>query len=77
MTPDRQRLREIVRAVLAASRRDRDVSQRELAERLQMTRNQIANIESGRRAVDAVDFVLIAKALQVSPETLLFRILRW
>ena len=77
MMPDRKRLASIVRVVLVAARKDRDLNQTELAQRLEMTRNQVANIESGRRAVDIVDFVLIAKGLNIDPIALLHRILRW
>lgn len=73
----RGRLHRKAHMVLAASRRDLDVSQKELAEKLGWTRNQIANIETGRRAVQLTDFVLIAKALNIDPLALLRRILQW
>jgi len=63
--------------VLWASRQDIDVSQRELADKMGWTRNQVANLESGRRAISVTDFMLIAKALCIDPITLLQRALRW
>ena len=77
MNQEHKRLEHVVRAVLKASREDSDVSQKELARRLQLTRNVIANIETARRAVLMADFVMIANALRVDPETLLRRILQW
>lgn len=74
---DRERLQRVIPIVLSGSRRDLDVSQRELAERMGWSRNQVANIESGRRAVHLTDFVLFAKALNIDPIALLHRVLRW
>lgn len=47
--PDRERLERAVRIVLKASRQDRDLSQKELAQKMGWSRNQVANLESGRR----------------------------
>ena len=63
--------------MLKASREDSDVSQKELARRLQLTHNVIANIETGRRAVLMADFVVISRALLIDPGRLLQRILQW
>lgn len=76
-TPDRQRLKQAIRTVLCASRRQMEVSQMELAQRMGVTRNTIANLESGRRSVHLTDFLMIAKALTIDPLALLHRILRW
>lgn len=73
----RARWERVTRIVLAGTRNDLDVSQRELAIRLGWTRNMIANLEAGRRGVRLSDFLLIATALNISPDTLLQRILRW
>jgi DNA-binding XRE family transcriptional regulator len=74
---DRIRLERVIRIVLSASREGLDVSQRELAEKLGWSRNQIANIETGRRAIRLTDFLIIAKALNIDPLALLHRVLRW
>lgn len=42
-----------------------------------MTRNVIANLETGRRVITAADFVMIARALHINAETLLRRVLQW
>jgi plasmid maintenance system antidote protein VapI len=73
----RARWERVATIVLAGTRNDLDVSQRDLAARLGWTRNMIANLETGRRSVTLSDFLLIATALNIPPETLLQRILRW
>ena len=56
---------------------DADVEQKELARRIGVTRNVIANLETGRRILTVADFVMIARALNVSADTLLRRVLQW
>jgi len=73
----RARWERVATIVLVATRTDLDVSQRDLAARLGWTRNMIANLETGRRRVGLSDFIRIATALNIPPETLLQRILRW
>ncbi len=74
---DRERLEQRTRIVLRASREDSDLSQGELGVKLGWTRNQVANLEGGRRSVHLTDCVMIAKALGIDPLSLLHRILRW
>lgn len=74
---ERKRLRRVSRVVLKALREDANVSQVELAGRLSWTRNQIANLETGRRGIEIYDFILIAKALRVDPRRALDMVLRW
>lgn len=74
---ERMRWERVTAIVLTGTRRDQDTSQHELAVRLGWTRNMIANLESGRRSLRVSDLFLIARALNISPETLLQRILRW
>ena len=73
----RRVLADRVSTILRASREDSDVSQEKLATQLGWTRNTVANLECGRRAVGFVDFVVIARALHIDPERLLRRILQW
>jgi transcriptional regulator with XRE-family HTH domain len=63
--------------VLAASRRDANMTQEDLALRLGWHRTRIAKIESGERRIDVPEFINIANALNIAPETLLARVLRW
>jgi hypothetical protein len=44
---------------------------------MDISRNVIDNLETGRRVVTLTDFVLVATALRIDPERLLRRILRW
>jgi transcriptional regulator with XRE-family HTH domain len=77
LAQERARWERVTAIVLTGTRHEQDVSQQELANRLGWTRNMIANIESGRRSLRMSDFLLIARALNISPEILLQRILRW
>jgi transcriptional regulator with XRE-family HTH domain len=72
-----QRWRRAVRLIVWVTRLDADLSQEELANRLHVSRNAVANWESGRRAIQVGELPLIAQALQCSPETLFRRILAW
>ena len=63
--------------ILKATRVDLDFSQEKLAGILGWTRNMVANLESGRRTLTFVDFVMIAKAFGIDPEKMLRRILSW
>jgi transcriptional regulator with XRE-family HTH domain len=74
---ERLRWERVTAIVLTGTRRDLDVSQQELASRLGWTRNMIANLESGRRSLRLSDLFLIARALSISPDTLMLRIMRW
>ena len=64
-------------AAVASARKDRDLTQAELAERLGWSREILSNIEQGRRAVTVSDLILIGRALNIEPETLFRRILHW
>jgi DNA-binding transcriptional regulator YiaG len=74
---ERMRFERISRIVIKVTRSDMDVSQRELAKRLSWTRNQVANLETGRRGIGIADFIVIAKALRLDPCRLLNRVLQW
>lgn len=63
--------------VIAASRREARMTQEELANQLGWHRSRLAKIESGERRIDVPEFISIANALNVAPETLLGRVLRW
>ena len=64
-------------AVISATRRDASVSQEQLAERLGWSRSKVAKIEQGQRRIEVPDFILIARALDIDPETLFRRVMRW
>lgn len=56
---------------LIRTRRERGVSQRELAARIGKSRSFITKIEGRERRIDVVEFVAIARALGVAPGVLL------
>ena len=64
-------------AVIAASRRDADIKQADLATKLGWSRSKVAKIEAGERRIELPDFILIAKALGIEPEKLFHRVMRW
>ena len=53
------------------------MTQEDLANHLGWHRSLIAKIESGERRIDVAEFITIAGALNVEPEQLLGRVLRW
>ena len=69
--------RRAVAAVIAATRRDHDVTQEELARRLGWTRDVLARAEGGRRKVELGDVLMIAQALGEKTERVIRRILTW
>jgi transcriptional regulator with XRE-family HTH domain len=71
---DLERLRKRVRTVIKESRTDCDMSQGELGKKAGMSRNQIANLETGRRDVQVSDFIVIATALGLDATILMGRI---
>jgi transcriptional regulator with XRE-family HTH domain len=73
----RERWNRAAAVVLAATRRDRDMNQDNLAEKLGVSRDVVANIEGGRRKIEVSDLIMIARVLDVDPQELLGRILRW
>jgi transcriptional regulator with XRE-family HTH domain len=74
---ERERWERLIGIVLTGTRRDLDLSQQTVAERLGWTRNMVANLESGRRSLRLTDLFLIARVLNIGPETLMLRIMRW
>jgi transcriptional regulator with XRE-family HTH domain len=59
---------------IRALREERKISQEELADRADIHRNYISQIEGGKRKVSFYYVVKIARALQVSPSRLIDRI---
>ena len=72
-----ERWNRAVIAVVSGTRHDADMSQRELARRLHVSRNTIANLETGRRIIQAAELPIMAKALGTSMDTLTRRIVLW
>ena len=55
---------------VAKLRRERDLTQEELAEKMGVSRNHIADIELGTRNTGVWSFLLMARALDVPPSEL-------
>ena len=73
----REQLERVAVRVITMTRKDLDLSQTELGWRVVWTRNQVANLESGRKGIYLCDFVLVAEALHIPPDGLLNRIVQW
>jgi hypothetical protein len=66
----------IVGACLAAARRGADVTQQELAARLDKPQSFVSEYERGQRRVDVVELLVISGALGVDPVELFVEIAR-
>jgi transcriptional regulator with XRE-family HTH domain len=73
----RKRWRRAAAAVMAATRRDKDITQVEFGMRMGWSHDTVASIESGRRKIELGDLVMAAIALDEDPNTLIQRVLQW
>jgi transcriptional regulator with XRE-family HTH domain len=64
-------------SVIAASRRDADLTQTQVADEMGWERDVVSRIETGRRAVSNAEFIVLCKIMKVAPEALFARALRW
>jgi transcriptional regulator with XRE-family HTH domain len=71
------RWRRAFAAVLAASRRDADLTQQQVADEMGWHRNTVTKIESGLRPVTAEELIVLVRLYKIGPEALLARVLRW
>lgn len=65
-----------VAAVIAKTRQERGISQRDLALRLKRPHSVIGMIESQQRQVNVAEFIAIAEALDADPAELFRQVLR-
>ena len=65
-----------VASVIAGARKERELSQRELATLLKRPHSVIGMIESHQRQVNVAEFIAIAEALRLDPLDLFRRVLR-
>lgn len=67
--------------VIQATRKQESLTQQELVDRLpkwmKWDKSTLAKVETGRRRMDLVEFMELAKALKLTPEELIGRIDRW
>jgi transcriptional regulator with XRE-family HTH domain len=73
----RERWRRAAAAVIAATRRDKDVTQVEFGDRMGWSHDTVASVESGRRKIEIGDLVMAAVALNEDPNTLVQRVRQW
>lgn len=57
--------------VVIQARQAKSISQRELADRLGKPRSFVSKIENKERRLDFVEFVVLARALEISPSELI------
>jgi len=67
---------EVLRQVLREERKRRGLTQDEVAAGCGWPQSVIAKIEQGERRIDVVEFVWLANAMGVTPETLFRKIMR-
>jgi len=75
--PDRDPWNKAVAAVVAASRRDEDLTQEEVAEKLGFSRNTLVAIENGSRPMTIPELMKFSKLVKLPPATLIDRIIKW
>lgn len=71
------RKRKAFAAVLAASRRDVDLAQWQVAEEMGWTRNTVTKIEGGSRSVATEELVELCRIYKVDVLVLVGRAMRW
>lgn len=73
----RELWRRAAAAVIAATRRDKDITQEQFATRMGLSHDTVANLESGRRKIEVGDLAMAAMVLDEKPATLFQRTLQW
>ena len=63
-------------SVLIAARKAAGLSQQELAKRVGTSQTVIARIEIGERRVDVIEFMDLARVLQIDPREVLSQLMR-
>ena len=71
------RWRKAFAAVLAASRRDADLAQWQVAEEMGWGKNTLSSIERAEMSVSAEELMELCRIYKVDPITLLGRVVRW
>jgi transcriptional regulator with XRE-family HTH domain len=66
-----------VQAAIAGTRKDKGLNQEDAAERMAWTVNIMSNIEQGRREITVSELIVLAREIDVDPEVLFKRVLRW
>jgi transcriptional regulator with XRE-family HTH domain len=72
-----QQWRRSVRAAIQSTRKDKNLTQEEIAERMCWTQDIVSNVEAGRRDISVSEFIVLANEMGVEPETMFRRVVRW
>ncbi len=64
----------LLQTLLSAARKDRNLTQAELAERLNKPQSFVAKYENGERRIDVIEFLDITRALDIRPADMLDQI---
>lgn len=65
------------RELLTKYRKDRSITQVELAEKLGKPQSYVSKYESGERRLDVIEFTEICEALQIDPNAVINQIKKW
>jgi DNA-binding XRE family transcriptional regulator len=71
------RWRRAFASVLAACRRDADLTQWQVAEEMGWTRNTVTKIEGGDRPIASEELMELCRLYRVDPIVLMGRVLKW
>jgi transcriptional regulator with XRE-family HTH domain len=63
-------------AVLVAARQAKGFTQQAVADRLQKPQSYVAKIEGGERRIDIIEFIALARALEIDPSAMFTDTLR-
>jgi transcriptional regulator with XRE-family HTH domain len=73
----RSRTHRALIAVLVGTRKEKGLTQRDLAKRMGKHYTFVSKTETGERRLDLGEFVEIAKALRMDPVALFSRVVKW
>jgi transcriptional regulator with XRE-family HTH domain len=62
--------------LLASARKSQKLMQRQLADRIGRQQTFVAKFEAGKRHLDVIEFVAVAKAIGVDPRRIIARLLK-
>ena len=65
------------RELLTKYRKDKLITQVDLAERLGKPQSYVSKYESGERRLDVIEFIEVCEALQIDPNTVINQIRNW
>lgn len=66
-----------VQNAISGTRKDKGLTQTEVAERMGWSTVVVGNIEQGRRDITLSEFIVLAQQMDFDPEVMFRRVLRW